>query len=317
MTFSKTGVFTTTGAQDVVLTGSGTPVNAGNFTGSLNGATKSCTFGITVTGSTPAVFTLTGAPGACASPAINGTYQAGVALVSGNTLAVKLDVTSAGSYSLHTDTVDGISFSGAGTLAVGAGQTVTLIGTGTPTNQGTFTVTPKFGTSSCTFSLTVNAAPPVTPGVYTATINGVALAFNDRATASTTNNAVTGGLQLFLDGFTGPPNGSTVPELQIFINNNNNSAVQPGTYNVNGYAYGGASGYRIEIDYTAYNADSSVTIWNTSSTLLSPNPPFTIVVTSATSTRVKGTFSGTLTNTLQGGTINKTVTSGVFDLPVK
>ncbi|MDR3716808.1 MAG: hypothetical protein P4L51_28705 [Puia sp.] len=319
ITFSKTGVFTATGAQNVVLTGSGTPANAGNFTGSLNGATNSCSFGITVTGSTPAAFALTGAPGACTSPAINGTYQAGVALVPGNTLAVKLDVATAGSYSLHTDTVDGISFSGAGTLAAGAGQTVILSGTGTPANQGTFTFTPRSGGSSCTFSLTVNAAPPVAPGVFTATIDGVALAFNDRATATTseTNPVTNTPNGLGLTGYTGPPNGNTVPELQIFVATNNGNAVQPGTYNVNGFAYGGPSGYRIEIDYTALNADSSVTIWNTSSTVISPNPPFTIVVTSATSTRVKGTFSGTLTNVFQGSTLNKAVTSGVFDLPVQ
>jgi hypothetical protein len=317
--FTKTGVFTSTGAQQITLTASGTPSNAGSISFTINGASNNCSFSITVNpkpGSTPAVYTISGAPGSCTSPVISGTYQAGVPLNSGNTIALKLDVTVAGSYTLQTDLVNGISFSATGILTAGAGQTVILTGTGTPTGQGLFVLTPQFGTSSCTVSLTIDVAPPVTPGTYTCKIDGVFMAFNDRSGFSTDDGF--GGLQLYLDGFTGPANGNNVPEMQIFITNNNKTAVKAGTYNVDGYAFGGPSGYRIEIDYNEVNpADQSVIIWNTSSSILSANPPFTINITSATATRVKGTFSGTITNLFQGSTIKKNVTEGTFDLPVQ
>ena len=316
--FIKTGVFTNTGAQQITLAASGTPSNAGSYGFTINGASNNCSFSITVNpkpGSTPAVFTISGAPGACTSPVISGTYQAGVSLGSGNTIALKLDVTVAGSYTLQTDVVNGISFSATGILAVGAGQTVILTGAGTPTSQGTFVLTPQFGSSSCTLSLIVDVAPPVTPGVYTCKIDGVFMAFNDRSGFSTNDGF--GGTQLFLDGFTGPPTGDNVPEMEIFIVNNNKTSVKAGTYNVDGYAFGAPGGYRIEIDYNAVNSDQSVTIWNTSSSILSTNPPFTINVTSVTATRVKGTFSGTITNLVQGSTIKKNVTEGTFDLPVQ
>ncbi|MHA4807080.1 hypothetical protein ACX0G9_03190 [Flavitalea flava] len=316
ITFKKTGVFTGTGAQQITLTASGTPSNAGSFSFTINGASNTCSFSITVNpkaGSTPAVFTLNGAPGACTSPVISGAYQAGVSLNSANTIAVKLDVTTAGSYTLSTDLVNGISFSATGILAVGAGQTVILNGAGTPTSQGTFVLTPQFGNSSCTFSLIVDVAPPVTPGVYTCKIDGVFMAFNDRSGFSTDDGF--GGIQLYLDGHTGPANGGTVPELQLFIINNNKTLVKAGTYNVDGFAFGGPSGYEIEIDYKEVNPDLSVTLWNTSSSLLSTHPPFTIKVTSVTATRVQGTFSGTITNIVQGSTIKKIVTEGTFDLP--
>lgn len=314
--FTKTGVFTSTGAQQITLIASGTPSNAGSFSFTISGAANNCSFSITVNpkpGSTPAVYTISGAPGACTNPVISGTYQAGVSLNAGNTVAVKLDVTTAGSYTLQTDVVNGISFSATGILAAGAGQTVILNGTGTPTSQGTFVLTPQFGSSSCTFSLTVDVAPPVTPGVYTCKIDGVFLAFNDRSGFSTDDGF--GGIQLYLDGYTSPANGGSVPELQLFIINNNKTSVKTGSYNVDGFAFGGPSGYEIEIIYHEVNPDQSTTLWNTGSSILLTNPPFTIKVTSVSATRVKGTFSGTITNMTQGSTIKRTVTEGTFDLP--
>jgi len=315
--FKAEGAFTTVGLNTIRLIGSGKPQNAQTNTFHFTYNSDICSIDIPVIDShaPPAVFTVSGAPGACTSPVLSGTYQAGVPLNAGNTIALKLDVTTAGSYTLQTDVVNGISFSATGNLAVGLGQTVILSGAGTPTSQGTFVLTPQFGSSSCTFPLVVDVAPPVAAGVYTCKIDGVFMAFNDRSNFSTDDGF--GGIQLQLDGYTAPPNGGDVPELQIFVVNNNNKSVTAGTYNVDGYAYGAATGYKIEIDYHAVNPDQSVIIWNTSSSLLSANPPFTVTVTSATATRVKGSFSGTLTNTLQGSTTKKNVTEGTFDLPVQ
>ena len=61
-----------------------------------------------------AVFTLSGAPGFCNNHVINGTCYEGRALTNNNTSILNVDVTSAGAYSVSTDTLDGISFSKSG-----------------------------------------------------------------------------------------------------------------------------------------------------------------------------------------------------------
>jgi hypothetical protein len=308
--FSGTGTFTVSGDQQVTLTATGTPVAGGNDNFSVAVNSTSCTFPVTfLPPAAPAVFTLSGAPANCLTPVINGNYVATVPMNSTNSVVIKVDVTTAGAYTITTNTVNGISFSASGVFAsTGAGIDVTLVASGTPVAAGTSTFSPIAGTSSCTFDMVTNAAPS---GIYNCKIDGVYTSFYDRAVASIDDS---GTPYLYLDGFIAPPNGDNIPELQIFISENDGSAIGTGSYNVDGFL---VPGYRIEIDYKVNNPDLSVTIWNTSSTFLSPNPPFTITVTSITSTHVKGTFSGKLTNIFEGSTSQKTVTEGTFDLPIQ
>jgi hypothetical protein len=310
MTFSKSGSFTSTGVQNVILDGSGTPTTAGANVFTPQIGTSSCTFTVTVAG--PAVYTMAGAPGACTNATINGTYTATTALTSSNTVTVQVNVTAAGAYTITTNTVGGITFSKTGIFTTTGLQSIVLNGSGTPTTAGANTL--AITNSGCSFTVTV-AAAPVSTAVYQCKIGGVLTTFTDRAHAETLDDFFNPPAPyLFLDGYTGPPNGSEVPQLQIFITKNNNSAITPGTYNVDGFA--AINGYRIEIDYHKVNADQSVTLWNTSSTIITPNPPFTIVVTSVTANRIKGTFSGKLTNVFEGSTSTITISEGVFDLPV-
>ena len=304
MTFSKSGGFTTTGAQTVTLTGSGTPNTGGNNSFTLNPG--ACNFTVAVVG--PAVYTLGGAPGACTGSTVNGTYTVGSSLSAANNVTVQVNVTSTGSYTI-TSSAGGMTFFKTGIFTTTGLQTITLNGTGTPTSGGTvqFTV----GNNGCTFS--VNVAIPT--GIYQCKIDGVLSFFTDRGKAEILDDFYNPPRPyLFLDGYTGPPNGGFVPEFQIFITKNNNSVVGTGTYNE--LAYLATNGYRIEINYKRENPDGSVTIWNTSSNLLGTNPPFTIIITSTSGNRIKGTFSGTLKNTLQGGALQLQITEGVFDLPV-
>lgn len=303
--FSKTGVFTATGVQTVVLNGSGTPTAGGATTFTVG--TGGCTFTLNVTG--PAVYTLSGAPGACTVATVAGTYTMGTALTASNTVTVQVNVTAVGAYNITT-TAGGMTFSKSGIFTATGVQNVVLAGSGTPSASGTVNFT--VGTGGCTFSITVTAASVF----YSCKIDGVFTSFTDRAEADLTDDFNSPPTPyLYCDGYTGPATGGVVPQFQIFITKNDNSPITPGTYNVDGFAL--PNGYRIEIDYTLQNPDFSTTIWNTSSTIFPPaNPPFTIIVTSVTATRVRGTFSGTLTNTLAGGTLFKTITEGVFDLPV-
>ncbi len=85
-------------------------------------------------------------------------------MTAANTITITANVTTAGTYSITSNTVNGISFSGTGTLAVGTAQTIVLTGTGTPTAANTSSFT--LGTNGCSFSITTVAPPP---GVYTLT----------------------------------------------------------------------------------------------------------------------------------------------------
>ena len=168
MYFSASGVFTTTGSQTVVLTGSGTPVNGG-ATNILTGSGNSnCTFSITVTpaaGGTAAVYTLGGAPGNCTGIVLSGTFTAGVAMAATNTATVDVNVTTAGTYTVTTTAVNGVTFAKSGTFATTGTQTIVLTATGTPTASGPFNYPITGASTSCTFPVTYGTGAP--PAVYT------------------------------------------------------------------------------------------------------------------------------------------------------
>jgi hypothetical protein len=305
ITFSKSGIFTSTGAQTVILNGTGTPVAATTSNFPLTGGGNTCTFSVVVAPAPVAAYSMD-----CAAATVNGTYYVGSAVNASNTISLPVNVTAIGSYIISAlPAVNGISFSKSGTFTTTGPQIVVIPASGTPTTAGPFNYTLNGLGTPCTFSIT---AVTGSPAFYSCKINGVYTEFTDRAVADIDDN---GTPYLYMNGYTGPPTGGFVPQFQIFIKMNNNSAVAAGSYNENGLLL--PNGYRIDIYYKAENPDMSVTIWNTSSNdFPPPNPPFTITVTSITATRVIGTFSGELTNTLQGSTIRKTITEGVFNLPV-
>ena len=311
ITFNSSGVFSTTGPQNVTLKATGTPAAAGSSDFSVTQGTSTCTFSVAV--AAPAAFTLSGSPASCTPATVAGTYQNGTALSAANTVTVEVNVTNTGGYTVSTNTVNGITFSTTGSFTTTGPQNIILTGTGTPTTTGTFTFNPQVGTSGCTFDVVVTVAP-VPAGTYSCKINGVLFNFIERDPHADVIDEFTSQSRLYLDGSTLPP-GSESPEFQIFIEKNDGSGVTTGSYNVDGIAM--INGYRIEIDFTDPQLTSTI-IWNTSSTILPPaNPPFTVNVTEVTATRVKGTFSGQLKHTLDltDPTI-KTVTEGVFDLPI-
>lgn len=100
-----------------------------------------------------AVFTFTGAPGPCSNPVVTGAYQAGTALGATNLVSLSVNVATAGTYTISTTTVNGISFSGSGTFAGTGAQTIILTGTGIPAAAGTSSFTP--GTNGCAFSVII------------------------------------------------------------------------------------------------------------------------------------------------------------------
>ncbi len=182
--FKATGNFGDTGVISVRLKGAGTPTNAGinDFSVRFNGTV--CFVPVTVMPGTVqggSAFTLQGAGGACASSNVAGTYTQGTVLTNANQVVLSVNVTSIGSWTLSSNTVAGMTFSGSGNFTTTGIQNITLNGAGTPTASGaqTFSVTAAGG--ACTFVVTVvpNATPPATytlqgsPGVCaSSTVNG-------------------------------------------------------------------------------------------------------------------------------------------------
>ncbi len=157
MTFTKSGTFATTGNQTITLTGSGTPTTSGANTVTFAAPNASCSFTVTVNpaGGGAAVGTLAGAPTACAPITVNGFYVESTAVGGSNTVGVTVNVTTAGTYNITTNTVTGLSFSASGSLSVGNNQVINLTASGTPTTAGNQTFTVTFGSSSCTFTVQV------------------------------------------------------------------------------------------------------------------------------------------------------------------
>lgn len=162
MVFTASGTFTTFGTQAVTLNGAGTPQTSGTINVAATNIATTCNFTIDVlpSGSSTAVYSLDLAGANCSGATYSGTYTEGVPLTGSNAVVVNVTVTTIGTYNITTNTVNGMTFTGSGTFTVtGPQQPVMLVGSGTPTAAGVFNFTATAGTSNCTFSITVDAAP--------------------------------------------------------------------------------------------------------------------------------------------------------------
>ena len=112
-----------------------------------------------------AVFTTTGAPGACVTPIISGSYVVGTAMDASNSIILAVDVTTVGTYVVSTATANGVSFSGSGTFTITGSQIIVLTGNGTPIGAGTFSYIP--GPTACSFPITFTTVSGPTPAVGT------------------------------------------------------------------------------------------------------------------------------------------------------
>lgn len=157
--FSYTGSLATGSNQPITLQAngaipSGEPTGTKTFT--VKFGTSNCTFTVNVAGPSSGTVNCGGA-----TPA--GTYTALAELDPvTNTVQISVNVTTIGAYTITTDTVDGPTpngfwFNGAGTFSSTGNQNVTLAGHGIPAAVGTFTLTVKYGSSTCTFPCTVSA----------------------------------------------------------------------------------------------------------------------------------------------------------------
>jgi hypothetical protein len=166
-----------------------------------------------------AAYDYEGGAASCTGAVVSGTFTTGIALGSSNTVVLSVDVDSTGTYTISTNTLNGISFSASGTFDTTGVQTITFTGSGTPTNAGNFNFTP--GSDGCTFSVTVTGVPITTSNckdclyfpscvnsryTFADTLNGTASEFTSTYTSS--SDTTIGGVVFQKIGYTTVPSSS-------------------------------------------------------------------------------------------------------------
>lgn len=140
--------------------------------------------------------------------AVFGNYVAGQGLSDSNYLMVQIDLIQAGTYNITTDTVNGYSFKGTGTLNGIGPFVVKLKGSGTPIVSGTDNITIFFDSSTCLASVTVvapgtsggTAAYTVQPGTGSACGQANVSGTYTAGTATGASNMVTLGVNVTTPG---------------------------------------------------------------------------------------------------------------------
>ena len=300
VTFSGTGSFAATGAQTVTLTASGTPAAANTSNYTATAGTSSCTFSVTYTAAAPpAAFTLAGAPAACTGAVVSGTYAAGTAMTASNRVTITANVTTAGSYTITTAAVNGMTFSASGVFASTGANNIVLTGSGTPVVSGNHTFTPQFGTSSCSFVVTVTGTAP--SNIITAKVNGVFTTFNQNVLVEFDNTPDSAFITIEGESLAT----SSFPAIGLVVGKGIGT-ITPATYTVNQLTSGiGVGAYYLDAANTEYTAESAV---------LPQTPAFTIVITSITANRVMGTFTGPVKDNAGVGPGVRTITEGTFNV---
>ncbi|MDF2386412.1 hypothetical protein JMG10_33410 [Nostoc ellipsosporum NOK] len=119
-------------------------------------------------GAAPSVGTLQEeASGDCLPKTVNGTYEQGVAVNTGNSIEVTVDVTQPGAYLVYTDTVHGVFFRAQGFFSTRGMQTVRLTASGTPNTAGISNFEVRYNGQSCFVSVPILPSGASGPAVYT------------------------------------------------------------------------------------------------------------------------------------------------------
>ncbi|RYY55661.1 MAG: hypothetical protein EOO09_09695 [Chitinophagaceae bacterium] len=114
--------------------------------------------------------TLASELGECLPKTVGGIFEAGVALTDSNYMDVTVNVLTPGTYTISTDTLNGIYFSATGRFNAMGTTTVRLRAFGTPLAEGTDNFIVSFGASSC--AVAVVTLPEGAGGPATFTFDG-------------------------------------------------------------------------------------------------------------------------------------------------
>lgn len=173
--FQAKGVFATAGLNTVRLTGDGTPLSAGIHHFTIAYDSSQCKVAVSTLpqgGAGPAVFTLAVGSTTCLDYTLSGVYVKDIPLTAANTVAIKVNVTTIGTYTITTQASNGIIFAGSGVLTALGEQIITLTATGTPAATGNTNIEVKAGSSSCSFPLDVAGPSAFAVDCTSAVANG-------------------------------------------------------------------------------------------------------------------------------------------------
>lgn len=310
VSFSASGNFTTASTTVTLFADGNTPPQSATpvtTTYTMNG-TGGCSFDITYAATpAPATYTID-----CGGATTAGTYQIGVPMTSANKVTIHATPTVLGSYSITTDSPNGVSFMGSGVFAgpVNTPQAIelTAVSGGTPTGTPgpvSYTATAQTGGgSTCIFAVTYTVA---SNGSLTATIDGASTAVNfNISPVADTSIVVTGSplgnlyaLDINGDAASGESLYLGVAKTGAFFTNGSD-------YNVNSFA----GGVILDIIYT----DATGTDFEVTSDPTTTQTPISLIhITTITASNVTGTFTATVKST-GGGTHTL---SGSFNLPLE
>ena len=140
-------------------------ITLGKFTSGIK--LKSAGTGANATG------TLGLSAGNCTPVTLSGVFTQGIVLDPSNTVQVQVTVATPGTYTISSNTVNGVTFSKSGLFSAAGTQNLVLTGTGIPLNSGVQNFTVSFGSSSCNFSITflVGTPPPPVLDYFPTTLN--------------------------------------------------------------------------------------------------------------------------------------------------
>jgi hypothetical protein len=219
-------------------------------------------------------------------------------------MSVVVNVTTLGSYTIATNTVNGVTFNASGIFTITGSQLVTLTASGTPTAAGTFDYNVSGGGTTCVVSVPYTG--PATDFI-TCDIDGVFTTYNVNATAGLSN--ASGPSVLSIDGST---TSTTIdPSISIGIIKSMGGSITAGTYNVNQLVTG------ITVTCDINDAASVNYFCGSDAGNQNQNPGFTVTITTLTATRCIGTFQGQVKDNGGVGPGVKVVTNGVFNVPVQ
>jgi hypothetical protein len=298
ISFSGSGSFTNTGVQTVTLQGSGSPTAVGTINIPVTAGRSNCSFPISV--GAPAAGTLN-----CAAIIPTGAYKQGTALTTANAVAIQVNVTTAGVYSITTNTVNGFSFSKSGSFATTGIQTVTLEGAGTPTAATTSTFTVNFGGNSCTFPVMVTAGtnpPPGSTNFWKFTSGGVIYQGNIDPGASITSLPPIGAVLNFT-GTSNDPTGTAPADtvINIILSDVSGGITVNESYGTNAAPTSNAAFFEVAENLSTLFAADPI---NGGSTLA-----IKITAHNTTTKIIEGTFMGTAKD---GAGASRTITAGQF-----
>ena len=112
--------------------------------------------------------------GNCLGAVVSGTYYKDTAIKASNYVDVSVQVDTAGTYTITSDTVNGYYFKATGSFTATGTQVVRLVGGGKPLAAGTNIFTVTYNGTVCEFSVTVTTAgpPPGGSSAFTITCTG-------------------------------------------------------------------------------------------------------------------------------------------------